>query len=279
MAKKTSKNQTPDVQISADPGADLVIDGKPFDIKLTGIQGLEKHQRNMEIVQREVIRQLGPLARHGSKAQWYCSVDESDERAKKFAQAVKLARTEKGWNQAECARKLSISQPQFSTLESGTIEPLPSKVFEIEKMFELQPGVLSSIFGYYPHGGETREVILNTAEKLDYLVVMGEYAIEQVLMEDRGASLVEDFIKDSEDVGLDAIAAIAKVSNKLLKAVNTAVSQALPKVFEMKQAEMSNLSSRIISLIDNVAFEPDEPWDYDRAVREAREQNPDLEIQ
>jgi ribosome-binding protein aMBF1 (putative translation factor) len=275
MTKKGSKNQTPDIQISTDPRADLIIDGEPFEYKSTAIPAFEKHARDVEIVQKEITRQLGHLVRHGSKAQWYCSVDESDVRAKKFARAVKLARTEKGWNQAECAKKLSISQPQFSTLESGTIEPLPSKVFEIEKMFGLKPGAMSSIFGYYPHGGEVREVILQTAEKLDNLVVMGEYAIEQVLMEDRGASLVEDFIKDAEDVGLDAIAAIAKVSNKLLKAVNTAVSEALPKVFAMKQAEMSNLSSRIISLIDNAAVEE---WDYDRAIREAREQDPHLDM-
>lgn len=185
--------------------------------------------------------------RQGSKAQWYCAADISDERVQKFAAAIRQARALKQWNQTQAAEACGMSQPQWSNLEAGLIEPLPRKVFELERTLGLQPGELSAHLGYSAHGGDDRELFTQVAEKLDHLYIHGAWAVEEVMDRDSNPNEVQKFLEDIDKVGPDMIAALATVAQNLLDTMNAAVDYAMPKVFRMRQAEMKKLR-RIISV-------------------------------
>jgi ribosome-binding protein aMBF1 (putative translation factor) len=199
--------------------------------------------------------------RQGSKAQWYCAAEEGDERVEKFAAAVRKARSAKGWNQTQAADACGMSQPQWSNLESCAIEPLPRKVYELERVLGFDPGGLSVHLGYSPHGGDDRELMTTVAEKLDGLLVHGAWAVEEVLVRNTNPIEVQKFLEDAERIGLDVIAALAKVSNDLIETLNLAVDHAMPQVFRMKQAEMKNLR-RIISVQETQPYlgDDEEPF-------------------
>lgn len=198
------------------------------------------------------------MVRSGSKAQWYCAADESDERIKNFSEALRRWRLSRPWSQTEAAEMCHVTQPQWSNLESGQIEPLPRKVFEIERELGMDPGDLSRHLGYLPHGGDDRELFTQVAEKLDHLLIHGNWAVEEVMERDSYPIEVQKFLENVEKVGLDVIAALATVSSELVNTMNYAVEQAMPKVFRMKQAEMKNLK-RIIT----VSQDPNRPDDDD----------------
>lgn len=207
-----------------------------------------------------------------SRAQWFCAADPHSARMLAFAKTLITARTAKGWSQTEAAERCSMTQSQWSNLETAQIEPLPAKVRQMEVALELSPGALSRHLGYLPAGAGDRELLTQAAEKLDDLLVIGGWAVEEVLDRDMNGDQVQKFLHDAEAIGLDVIAALAKVSGNLLATLNVAVTEAMPKVFQMKQAEMSKLSDRLISL-----GVPEGEYNYDAEVREAKRLHGDPE--
>jgi transcriptional regulator with XRE-family HTH domain len=221
------------------PQPDAVIDGVDVEFKV-----MRGPLPNLE---GQIVRRV---VRQGSKAQWYCTADPNDQRVKKFAEKLLEIRKAHHWSQTEAAKECGMTQPQWSSLETGAIEPLPKKIFEIERACGMDPGDFSTLLGYAPRGGDDRELFTQVAEKLDYMLVIGNWAVEAVLEFDSNATDLQKFLEDAEKVGIDVIAALAKLSNELLTTLNQAVDEAMPKVFRMKQAEMKNLSARLISLGD-----------------------------
>jgi transcriptional regulator with XRE-family HTH domain len=207
----------------------------------------------------EMLDYTPRVFRRGSKSQWYCSAEPNDARVKAFASMVRQDRIGHHWNQTEAAIECGMTQPQWSSLENGEIEPLPNKVFELERAMGREPGDYSRHLGYSPHGGDDRELFTKVAEKLDDLLVHGAWAVEEVLERDTNPTQVQKFLEDAELIGLDVIAALAKISNNLIDELNKAVSEAMPKVFLMKQAQMKHLSSRLTSLIEVEPQEVHEP--------------------
>lgn len=174
-----------------------------------------------------------------------------------FADMIRNDRNGHHWTQTEAAAECGMTQPQWSSLENGEIEPLPNKVFELERAMGREPGEYSRHLGYSPHGGDDRELFTQVAEKLDRLYIHGAWAVEEVMERDTNAIEVQKFLEDVEKVGLDVIAALTTVCDNLYRTMNVAVQHAMPKVFRMKQAEMYNLK-RIISL--NSQVEDDVPF-------------------
>ena len=216
--------------------ADVVVGGLEIELKAKHVADI-----NREIeTHRRVVRQ-------GSKAQWYCTADPDDQRVQAFASFLRSWRMNSHRSQTEAAAECGMTQPQWSSLESGSIEPLPKKVFEIERAFGMDPGDLSFFLGYGPRGGDDRELFTQVAEKLDRLYIHGAWAVEEVMERDTNAIEVQKFLEDVEKVGLDVIAALTTVCDNLYRTMNFAVQHAMPKVFRMKQSEMYNLK-RIISL-------------------------------
>lgn len=227
---------------------DAVIDGVEVEFKVHRRTGAND------------ITPAARVIRRGSKSQWYCTANPEDSRVKAFANSIRQDRIGHHWNQTEAAMECGMTQPQWSSLENGEIEPLPNKVFELERAMGREPGEYSRHLGYSPHGGDDRELFTQVAEKLDDLLIHGAWAVEEVLDRDMNATEVQKFLEDAEVIGLDVIAALAKISNNLIEELNKAVSEAMPKVFLMKQAQMKNLSSRLISLHEAEPTEVQEPF-------------------
>lgn len=74
---------------------------------------------------------------------------QSDREA--FGAELRRQRTGRNMSQAQLARELGLqSQGSVSGWEQGTIEPERSHVFQLEDLFGLDRGYLSSILGYGP---------------------------------------------------------------------------------------------------------------------------------
>lgn len=230
----SSTPNTPDVPKFS---PDVVVDEVEFEIK----------------ARRGRPPKVGPNAPKGtrkvSKAQWFCSADPEDPRVSAFAVALRKLRLQKDWSQTEAGEKCGMTQTLISNLETAQIEPLPAKVFEIEMAFGVERGTLSRHLGYSPGQPDLRATIERVAEELDDLLVFGRLAVEDVLFRDKNAVEVQMFLDLTEKVGLDVIAALAKVSNDLVEMLNTAVDHAMPKALRMKMAEMRKLK-RIITVSD-----------------------------
>lgn len=85
------------------------------------------------------------------RSHWGFQPQPNDPRIKNFTEALLKHRKSHGMNQIEIAALLEISQPQYSALENGKIEPAPHKIFEIENKLNLHPGYFSKFLGYLPN--------------------------------------------------------------------------------------------------------------------------------
>lgn len=90
------------------------------------------------------------LARLVSKSAIMTMANPFDPRIVAFATALHTARWLKKINQTELSTLLGISQPQYSMIETGSREPVPALVFDIEKHLGCEPGALSRFLGYIP---------------------------------------------------------------------------------------------------------------------------------
>jgi transcriptional regulator with XRE-family HTH domain len=104
-----------------------------------------------------------------SKSTWFVNAEEGDPRVALFGQQVRKARIHrlKGnveplgldefdakthWSQEAVAERLGVSQPRWSQLERGKLEPVPQFVWRIEEDFGTVPGSFSQYLGYSPSG-------------------------------------------------------------------------------------------------------------------------------
>jgi transcriptional regulator with XRE-family HTH domain len=92
------------------------------------------------------------------------------ERVREFAAALRAIREAKAhgpdgerWTQVEVARRFNVSQPRWSQLEQGKLEPTPRMVWRLERVFGVSPGSLSQILGYVPTAVRKND----TAERLE----------------------------------------------------------------------------------------------------------------
>jgi transcriptional regulator with XRE-family HTH domain len=254
------------VSTNKDHTPDLIVDGVEYEVKVTrGRPAAVGPNASPRVIRRS----------SASRAQWFCAANPDSPRMADFAREIRRVRLARDWSQAEAAEKCSMNQSHWSNLETAQIEPLPEKVFELERNLGVKPGTLSRHLGYSPATSNDRELFTLVAEKLEYLHAHGAWAVEEVLKFDNDDGNVQNFLNDAEVIGIDVIAALAKLSNDLLSELNKAVDEAMPKLFRMKQAEMKNLSSRLISLTENV---PQADYNYDELVNEARRENPNLDI-
>lgn len=85
------------------------------------------------------------------RSHWGFQPQPNDPRIKNFTEALLKHRKSHGMNQIQIAALLEISQPQYSALENGKIEPAPHKIFEIEHKLNVDPGYFSKFLGYLPN--------------------------------------------------------------------------------------------------------------------------------
>lgn len=218
---------------------DWVIDGVPYEFK----------------VRRGRPPAVGPNAGSKprrvivSKAQWFCAANPDSPRMDAFARAIRGVRIERGWSQAEAAEKCSMLQSHWSNMETAQIEPLPEKVFELEKILQVEPGQLSRHLGYAPAHTSDRELFTQVLEKLDVLYNSGSASVAAVLEEwgsvDFNVGMLHDFIRDTEEVGLDVLNTLERLSHLVMQELEVATRQALPKAYALKANETQKLAERI----------------------------------
>ncbi len=233
------------------PTPDLVVDGKEYEIKVAAFPGRhvpDGSEPDFSIAIRP--------SRQGSKAQWYCAADKDDKRIRLFSTHLKIARMAKEWNQTEAAQRCAMTQPQWSNLENGLIEPLPWKVFEIERAFEAAPGAFSSNLGYGPQGGDTRDLITRTSKKIEDILVHGEWAAEEVMDRGKNPGEVDAFFETIDDIGVENLLRLGGRMQRMLNLIDHVLADVMPKILKMKEAEVNRLKS-LADVMDHQGKLPD----------------------
>lgn len=218
---------------------DLLVNGIEFEIK-------EKRGRPPAVGPNapKTVRRVS-----ASKAQWFCAADPDSPRMDAFARAIRAARIECGWSQAEAAKNCSMLQSHWSNLETAQIEPLPEKVFELEKSLKVEPGHLSRHLGYSPGISDDRELFTQVLEKLDALYRSGISGTAAVLEEwgdiDFNVRMLNDFIRETETVGLDVLNTLERLSRLVMHELEQATREVMPRAYALKANETKKLAERI----------------------------------
>jgi transcriptional regulator with XRE-family HTH domain len=218
---------------------DLVVDGVEYELKARRGRPPAVGPNATKVVRRV----------SASKAQWFCAANPDSPRMDAFARAVRRARIERGWSQAEASEHCLMLQSHWSNLETAQIEPLPEKVFELEKNLKVEPGHLSRHLGYSPGIANDRELFTQVLEKLDALYMAGMSSVGAVMEEwvsvDLNVGLLNDFIRDTEEVGLDVLNTLERMSGLVMRELEQATRVAMPKAYALKANETKKLAERI----------------------------------
>ena len=102
-------------------------------------------------------------------------------RREEFREVLKKTRADRRLSLAALGRAAGVSKSAVAQWENGRSLPVPTKVPDLERALELQPGALSRLLGYLPITSGDDKTTLDVIESIRRDARLGEHGQELLI--------------------------------------------------------------------------------------------------